>query len=217
MKSLYYYISCEGETEIWYFDWLKEQINNHPNVKRKVSFSTHKGTSPTSYAKSNRSVGVKSKFCRVQDIEDYDDTHIKNFDNLCKATKQASKLLKSCEFSIGYSNYTFEVWILAHRQQVPMIVDRFKYYQHINRVYGFQFLNNDDYKKEKNFKALLKLLSLNDVINNALPECARIRQHNENFNQNLKRQCTGFTYFITNPDTTLDKFVQSVLVDAGIL
>lgn len=37
-----YFLSCEGETERRYFEWLKKQINNDPRTKNKVDFRFRK-------------------------------------------------------------------------------------------------------------------------------------------------------------------------------
>lgn len=42
MSYLNYYISCEGETEKWYFEWLQTQINNDSRTKNKVNLNPHK-------------------------------------------------------------------------------------------------------------------------------------------------------------------------------
>lgn len=76
-----YFLSCEGETERWYFEWLKNQINNDSRTKNKVDIKFKK-LMPSAFAKSNAGTFTKdmlndSIFCRIQDIEDYNDEHIK--------------------------------------------------------------------------------------------------------------------------------------------
>ena len=151
-----YFLSCEGETERWYFEWLKNQINNDSRTKNKVDIKFKK-LMPSAFAKSNAGTFTKdmlndSIFCRIQDIEDYNDEHIKKFHLLLKSTKEARQRYKKISFIIGYSNFTFEVWILAHKAKVREIVDRAYYYQEINSAYNTAFINNDDYKHENNFK-----------------------------------------------------------------
>lgn len=222
MSYLNYYISCEGETEKWYFEWLQTQINNDSRTKNKVNLNPHKGRTPTDYAKSIRGAYAATSgrckcFYRVQDIEDYNDYHINKLHELCENTKKARSITKNCEFAIAYSNFTFEVWIIAHKLQVPSIIDRIKYYEHINRAFGFKFKDNDEYKKEANFKKLLDVLTLDEVIEHALPECARIRENNEMFYKNYERQYKGLTYYLHNPDTNIDELIRSILQDAGII
>ncbi len=216
-----YFLSCEGETERWYFEWLKNQINNDSRTKNKVDIKFKK-LMPSAFAKSNAGTFTKdmlndSIFCRIQDIEDYNDEHIKKFHLLLKSTKEARQRYKKISFIIGYSNFTFEVWILAHKAKVREIVDRAYYYQEINSAYNTAFINNDDYKHENNFKNLLKQLTLDDVIHKAIPECKRFVEKCYSDNPALKRELYGFKYIHANPDTTLHDFIRSILEYAGLM
>ena len=216
-----YFLSCEGATERWYFEWLKNQINNDPRTKNKVDFR-FKTLMPSAFTKSNAGTYIKnmlkgSIFCRIQDIEDYNDEHIKKFHLLLKSTKEARQRYKKISFIIGYSNFTFEVWILAHKAKVREIVDRAYYYQEINSAYNTAFINNDDYKHENNFKNLLKQLTLDDVIHKAIPECKRFVEKCYSDNPALKRELYGFKYIHANPDTTLHDFIRSILEYAGLM
>lgn len=216
-----YFISCEGKTEYWYFEWLNKQINVDPRTKRKVNFS-FKNVMPSAFAKSNNGTFTKSRiagssFCRVQDIEDYSDEQIKKFNRLLKSTKEASQLHKKIKFEIGYSNFTFEVWIIAHKAKVKPITDRALYFQEVNKAFNTNFISNADYKHERNFKTLLSALSLNDIIYHAIPECKRFVSLSYNSNPALKREIYGYKYIQTNPDTTLHNFVEKILNYAGLV
>lgn len=216
-----YFLSCEGETEFWYFEWLKKQINNDPRTKHKVDFRYRK-LMPSAFAKSNAGTFTKdmlngSIFCRIQDIEDYNDEHIKTFQLLLKSTKEAKQRYKKISFTIGYSNFTFEVWILAHKSKVKAIGDRAYYYQEINSAYKTSFVNNDDYKNEHNFKKLLSQLTLDDVIKKAIPECKRFVEKCYSDHSALKRELYGFKYIYANPDTTLHDFIEKILKYAGLM
>lgn len=216
-----YFISCEGDTERWYLEWLQRKINGDSRTKQKVEF-VFKNIMPSSFAKSNIGTFTKemiagSYFCRIQDIEDYSDYHIKKFEDLLESTKRARQLLKKYSFLIGYSNYTFEVWIIAHKAQVKSVANRSQYYTQINKAYNKSFVSNDDYKHKKNFESVLHMLSLDDVIKNALPECVRFRNMNYKNNKKLIQLKYGFGYIKSDPDTTLDEFIKIVLKNAGLL
>ena len=112
-----YFISCEGETERWYFEWLQKEINKDSRTTQKVEF-IFRNLTPSSFVKSNNSTFTKgmiegSIFCRIQDIEDYSDFHINKLHSLFESNKKAKQLFKNYNFMIGYSNFTFEVWIMA--------------------------------------------------------------------------------------------------------
>ncbi len=216
-----YFVSCEGDTEKWYLEWLQNKINGDTRTKEKVKF-IFKNIMPSSFAKSNAGTFTKAMiagttFCRIQDIEDYSKSHIESFYKLLKSNKTAKQLFKQYNFVIGYSNYTFEVWIIAHKTQVKTVIDRSQYYKQINYAYNMNFIDNDDYKHEKNFKSILKMLSLDDVIQKALPECVRFKRQNRINNSHLIRQTHGFSYILSDPDTTLDDFIKAVLINSGII
>ena len=158
-----------------------------------------------------------SVFCRVQDIEDYSDYHIEKFHKLLESNKQAKAIFKKYNFVIGYSNFTFEVWIISHKSQVNLVTDRSLYYKQINSAYGKNFVDNKEYKHKKNFTSILETLSLDDVIKKALPECKRFKSVNRQNNPQLERSMYGFKYMLSNPDTTLDDFVELILHNAGLV
>lgn len=212
-----FFISCEGETERWYFDWLRKQINGDRRTVTPVKFK-FTGGSPTSFVKSN--AGAYSmldgcSFCRVQDIEDYGEYHTEKFETLLKSNKDAKSRMRKTNFYIAYSNFTFEVWIIAHKMQVPSVVHRSEYYKTINRAFDTAFRDNDEYKHEDNFKGLLAGLTLDDVINTALPECERFKKNNDIHHADKKRSLYGFDYCLNDPDTTLDDYVRVILRYAG--
>lgn len=219
--AIKFFISREGDTEQWYFEWLQKAINADPRTKNKVEFK-YKDVMPSSFAKSNRGTFTKdmiqgSCFCRIQDIEDYGNERIMQFKDLLEKTKEAKKLFGKYNFYIGYSNYTFEVWIISHRARVNSEADRKNYYKQINKAYEKNFSDNDDYKHKKNFQSLLDMLSLNDVIEKAIPECERIRQYNSLYYPKQKRSEYGFDYYLCNPDTSLHEFVKIILSSAGVI
>lgn len=93
-----YFVSCEGDTEKWYLEWLQNKINEDTRTKEKVKF-IFKNIMPSSFAKSNAGTFTKAMiagttFCRIQDIEDYSKSHIESFHNLLKSNKTAKQLFK---------------------------------------------------------------------------------------------------------------------------
>lgn len=214
-----FFLACEGYTERWYFEWLQKQINSDSRTANPVEFK-YQNTTPSSFAKSNAGAFTKEligdcAFCTVRDIEEYDAFHYSKFKDLLKSNKDARSLMCKVPFYIAYSNFTFEIWMVAHKMQVPSVIRRSDYYKAINKAYNATFLDNDDYKHEKHFKSLLQGLKLDDVIEKALPECARFKKHNAQFHADKKRSLYGFDYYLNDPDTTLDDFVRIVLRYAG--
>lgn len=125
--AIKFFISREGETEQWYFEWLQKQINDDARTKNKIEFKFLNVT-PSGFSKSNHNIFTRdmlkgSCFCRIQDIEDYGEDSIKKFKELLKSNKEAKKLFPKFNFQIGYSNYTFEVWMISHKARVRAEMD----------------------------------------------------------------------------------------------
>jgi len=219
--AIKFFISCEGKTEKWYFEWLQKMINDNSKTKNKIEFKFLNVT-PSSFTKSNFNIYTQgmlkgSYFCRIQDIESYSNDSLKQFTDLLKSNKEAKKLFPKYNFYIGYSNYTFEVWIISHMSKVKTEVDRKNYYKQINNAYNKAFSNNDDYKHENNFKSLLDMLTLDNVINTAIPTCENMRNYNSTNNPEQKKSEYNFDYFLSNPDTSLHEFVKIILSNSGVI
>ncbi len=59
----------EGETEKWYFEWLRDVVNADPRATRKVAFDVKVEKNPLKRAKSLNVVG-KAEVWHVFDLED---------------------------------------------------------------------------------------------------------------------------------------------------
>ena len=78
--------------------------------------------------------------------------------------KEAQNIGRQIKYQLGYSNFTFELWIILHKIDFNTPLNhRSQYFSFINRAYGEQFNNLDDYKRENNFKRILKKLTIDDV------------------------------------------------------
>ena len=100
--AIKYFISREGDTEQWYFEWLQKIINNDPRTKNKIEFKFLNVT-PSSFTKSNHNTFTRdmlkgSCFCRIQDIEDYGQDRINKFKDMLKSNKDAQKLFPKYHF-----------------------------------------------------------------------------------------------------------------------
>ena len=158
-----YYFSVEGETEKWYFDWLQEKINSEPAAKHKVSIDS-KIQNPIKRAKSIN-VLTKTEIIHVFDYESNDEAHTVQFMKTLDSLKGTSKLGKQIKYQPGYSNFTFELWMVLHKAECNApLVHRRQYLDPINKAYDENFENLDQYKHEANFKRVLGKISLPDVI-----------------------------------------------------
>lgn len=158
-----YYFSVEGETEKWYFDWLQGKINSEPAARHKVSIDS-KIQNPIKRAKSINML-TKTEIIHVFDYESNDEVHTVQFIKTLDLLKDASKLGKQIKYQPGYSNFTFELWMVLHKAECNApLVHRRQYLDPINKAYGENFENLDQYKHEANFKRVLGKISLLEVM-----------------------------------------------------
>lgn len=151
-----YYFSVEGETEKWYLDWLQDKINAEQKSKYKVSFDSKVQKNPLKRAKS-LNVLSPVHITHVFDYESDDEVHTKQFKETLDLLKETSKLGKQIKYSLGYSNFTFELWMVLHKTICnTTFAHRRQYLEPINKAYCENFENLDQYKHEGNFKRYLE-------------------------------------------------------------
>ena len=111
----------------------------------------------------------------------------------------------------GYSNFSFDLWMILHKkQQKGSISHRKQYIKGINKAYDESFQFIDDYKEERNFKKLLSKIDLDDVIR-AVRNGNEIRKMNEQDSQSMCKTYGHFKYYTENPDLTINECVEQIL------
>lgn len=106
-----YVFTVEGETEKWYFEWLQEQINACDKSKFTVSIVSKVQQSPRKYSKTVNPIATP-KVTHICDYESNDETHVIKFRNILSELKAANSTIgRRFKYSLGYSNFTFELWI----------------------------------------------------------------------------------------------------------
>jgi len=209
-----YYFSVEGETEKWYFDWLQEKINSEPAAKHKVSIDS-KIQNPIKRAKSIN-VLTKTEIIHVFDYESNDEVHTVQFIKTLDSLKDTSKLGKQIKYYPGYSNFTFELWMVLHKAECNApLVHRRQYLDPINKAYGENFENLDQYKHEANFKRVLGKISLPEVIA-AIHRSKIIMQKNME-NGLVLQQYKGYRYYRENPALSVWESIEKILKDCELL
>ena len=159
-----YYLSVEGETEKWYFEHLQMLINNKEELSYTVKFDIKINKSIISRAKSI-SAPYKVKVFHICDYESNEEVHTEQFNKILKELKDVKKINKNLVYKLGYSNFSFELWIILHKiKQIGAVSHRKQYVKGINKAFDEKFQFIDDYKEEKNFKRILKKITLEDVI-----------------------------------------------------
>lgn len=123
---------------------------------------------------------------------------------------------KTWESRFGYSNLTFDLWIILHKIDCrTAITHRKNYVSHLNRAYGENFENMDVYKHEVNFKRCLQKISLSDVIA-AISRAKEIMKRNEE-NGYVLQQYKGYTYYRENPSLMIWGPIEKILKDCALV
>lgn len=156
-----YIMTVEGETEKWYFDWLCNEINNCPERSYNISIDA-RVQRPIRFYKTVNTRTLTKAF-HICDIESNSPEHTEKFTNILSEMKDAH-LQKKFKYELGYSNYTFELWIILHKMDCNgSLAHRKKYLNPICRAFEEKFEDLNKFKQEAIFKRCLKKISIEDV------------------------------------------------------
>ena len=213
LETKKYVFTVEGETEQWYLQWLRDQINQCENRKYNVSIEAKVQQSPKKFYKTVNAKTTPEVF-HICDVESNDTVHVEKFQNILSEMKEA-KVQKKITYRLGYSNFTFELWIVLHkRDRNGTFSHRRQYLEPINRAFGESFENLDQYKHEDNFKRCLGKLTLHDV-REALRRADVICANNEK-DEKVSLQYKGYTYYRDNPALSIHDAIGVIFNDCEI-
>lgn len=154
-EKLTYYFSVEGETEKWYLDWLQDRINESRDAKYTVKLDSKIQKDPLARAK-GMTILQKTEITHVFDRESEDSVHARQFMATLDRMKAAQSLGKNIKYRLGYSNFTFELWIILHKANCNGAkTHRRQYLAPLNTAYGEHFESLEEYKHEANFQRIL--------------------------------------------------------------
>ena len=210
-----YYFSVEGETEKWYLDWLQKTINVIPDSKYNVKFDSKIQKDPLARVKGMTLID-ETEITHVFDRESEASNHVKQFQKTLDLMKEAEQLGKDIDYKLGYSNFTFELWIILHRTDCNGIkTHRKQYLPEINKAYDEKFEDLEEYKKENNFKRILQKLSISDVID-AVKRSETIMKRNEENGYKLQHY-KGYNFYKENPSLSIWEIIGKILFECGIV
>lgn len=210
-----YYFSVEGDTEKWYLDWLQQMINKESDIKYTVKLDSKKEKDPLSRVKRMTIIG-KTEITHIFDYESDEEFHVKQFKGVLDTMKSAQNTGKRIKYNLGYSNFTFELWMILHKMDSnKSYTHRSKYLEPINRAFGERFKSLDEYKEEKNFKKILDKLTLENV-KQAIERSKSIMKRNEDLDYKLQ-EYKGYKYYRENPSLSIWEQIERIFKDCGIL
>lgn len=130
--------------------------------------------------------------------------------------KAAKDLKKQITYKFGYSNFTFDLWIILHKVDCKQsFAHRKNYITFINRAYGEHFENMDEYKHEANFKRCLRKLGIQSVID-AIFRAKKIMEINR-LNGYALHQYKGYNYYKENPSLMVWEIIEVILKDCELI
>ena len=147
-------------------------------------------------------------------MESNEPVHHEKFLRILTEMREA-RLQKRIKYHLGYSNFTFELWMILHKQKsIGSLDHRSQYLEPINRCFGENFENLDQYKHEKNFKRCLSKLSLDDV-KHAVQNAAVLTANNAQIGK-IQVRHKGFSYFRDNPALSIHEAIARMFIESGI-
>jgi hypothetical protein len=210
-----YYFSVEGETEKWYLEWLQSTINAEMRSKYTVKLDGKIQKDPLARAKGITILG-KTEITHIFDRESEDPIHVQQFQTALDRMKAAESLGKSIKYKLGYSNFTFEFWIILHKADANgILTHRRQYLDKLNKVFNESFENLDQYKHEDNFKRVLKKLSL-DNVKKAVERSKMIMQQNATSGY-VPEQYKGYKFYKENPSLSTWEVIEKILKDCQLM
>lgn len=211
-----YYFSVEGETEQWYLEWLQNKINSDASSKYKVRFDSKVEKDPVSRVKRITVIG-KTEITHIVDMESEESEHVEQFNSTIDLLKEATKQGKNINYKLGYSNFTFELWLLLHKRDMQAtLTDRKQYLRYINEVFDENFDSLSQYKRKANFNRILSQLEIEDV-KNAVFRAEKIMRTKAENSERYMRKYKGYTYYLNNPALTVWESIKRILIDCELM
>ena len=214
--------SVEGETEKWYLEHLQKLINDALTAKTApftLTLNVKVEKSPKSYIKTlSPGIGVTERGKMIiTHVFDYESPiqqkgmdRLTQFQERLQQMKKAAEL-KNVKYRLAYSNLSFDLWIILHKQNCNgMKTSCSQYLQDLNSAYRHgktPFASMKQYKEERSFKEILEEITLSDV-RDAIKHAETIEAANA---QNYRRQIyCGYRFFVNNPSLSFHERIQEL-------
>lgn len=204
-----YFFSVEGDTEQWYLEWLQRAINAAPEAACTVKLDCKIQKDPFARVKRMKIVR-KTEITHLFDYESGEEEYEREFKTVIDRMREAESSGKDIQYRIGYSNFTFELWMILHMADCNgPLTHRRQYLPLLNKAYGENFGSLEEYKHENNFKRILGKLTLANV-RQAVQRSRTIMQVNQESGRILQ-QYKGYPYYKENPSLTVWEQIEKIL------
>lgn len=217
LKEKYQFnISVEGEVcEYLYFLHIAKLINASPDARYKVNIICKKA-SPHDFVRRNQCIYTNKKgkylipYIHIQDIEDYQDENQQTkFKALLDEIRNTEKEHR-VTYQLGYSNYTFELWMLLHVADMKYaVLNRDGYLKPINKYFKRKYNDIDKYKRRTEFQGILDEFITLESIFTAIKHAEEISI--KNCTEGKKQESyKKFSFYFDNPDTSIHEIVKLI-------
>lgn len=208
-----YVFTVEGETEKWYLDWLQKEINSDERSKYTVIINATVQRHPMTFVK-RQDAKSTPQVIHLCDVESASTEDIRNFENVLKEMAKAKKE-KKLKYLLGYSNLTFELWMILHKMDCSGMLDgKSQYLPLINQAFGERFEALSKYKGRDNFHRCLSKLSIEDVCK-AVHRAETIMNSHMGIHQEVSY--ATYKYYKENPSLSIWVSIKQILVECGYL
>lgn len=213
LQTLKYTFTVEGETEQWYLLWLRDQINAYSDRKYNIAVDPKIQKSPAKFYKST-TVKATPEVTHICDVESNEPIHVIRFQTVLSEMKTA-RMNKHIVYNLGYSNFTFELWMVLHKRDCNgPLSHRSQYLAPINQAFSENFEDLAHYKEHDNFHRCLAKLTLDDV-KAAVRRAETIARNNE-LDGKKQLQYMGYKYYQDNPALSIHEAVKRMLTECGV-
>lgn len=120
------------------------------------------------------------------------------------------KQQKGLKYELGYSNFTFELWMVLHKIDCyGCLTHKGQYLSFINKAYGQDFNALKTFKKEDNFKKCLAKVELSDI--KVAIERSKNIMEKRKANRDIEVSYCTYKYYEENPALSIWESIEAIL------
>ena len=212
--NIKYVFTVEGDCESWYLEHLQSLINNNPDAVCTVQIETIITRELEKTAKKINPVTVPQTLYHLCDVEGIDVEDQTRFENYLKALKSIKKQ-KRVQYDLGYSNFSFELWMILHKKDCNgCLTYKKEYLALINKAYEQEFISLKSYKNKDNFRKCLDKIGLSDI-KTAIVKSKNIMAMRKR-NGDKEISLYTYKYYKDNPALTIWQSIEKILKDCKL-